>query len=177
MVFLAIWATIVVACGASSLSAQVRSASDVPPVVVFRSTDPQPAIIETVETWRPVEVAPATTIVAPPVYSPIVTTYSPVVETVRTDVSYVAPAVSVPATIDPIPVTSYYWPAPAVPVVAPITTYRPVPTVTWQVPAVAPVATVPVAPGAIAVGPPVIVRSRVYVPGQPIRNMFRAITP
>ncbi len=65
------------------------------------------------------------------------------------------------------PVTTYY--APAVPVTtyyapAPIYTAPPVPVTTYYAPAV-------------TYTPRYIVRPKVYVRGQPIRNVLRAITP
>ena len=65
---------------------------------------------------------------------------------------------------------------------APTFAYRPqyyaAPPVTAYRPVVAGYAAAPVViPGAVAVGRPVIVRPKYYVPGQPIRNVLRAITP
>ncbi len=91
------------------------------------------------------------------VYNPVVTT------------TYMAPA-----TVTYSPVETVVAAAPTVvyspPVVAApaVTTYSPVvttytPVVTTYTPVVA--------------AQPVIVRPKVYVPGQPVRNFFRAITP
>ena len=85
-----------------------------------------------------------------------------------------APAVVYSA---PAPVVTYYaapvaaCPAPAVTYAAPVVTYRPV--------AVAPVyrAGYPVAVAPAVVARPVVIGTDVYVPGQPIRNLLRAITP
>jgi hypothetical protein len=100
-----------------------------------------------VTTYRPVVPAPVVTTYRPVVPAPVVTTYRPVVP---------APVVTTYRPVVPAPVVTRYRPVVPAPVV---TTYRPVyPTV---VPAVA----------------PVVVATDVYVPGQPIRNLLRAITP
>jgi hypothetical protein len=92
----------------------------------------------------------------------------------------------------PVPAVSYYSPAPVVgygPVVA--TSYYAPQTVYYSAPApyyvAAPVATpyyvaspyvpAPVAMAPVYYGRPVIVRPKVYIPGQPVRNVFRAVTP
>jgi hypothetical protein len=95
-----------------------------------------------------------------------------------------------PAT--PVPVAAYYRPVPVVsysPVIAasyyaPQTVYY-APPVPYYV--AAPMATPyyaasPVVPAAVAVAPvyygrPVVVRPKVYVPGEPVRNILRAVTP
>jgi hypothetical protein len=142
----------------------------------------------------PTLVAP-TTVIVPPVpvttFSPVVaqpvpvTTFSPVVAPVTT----LSPVVTVPrrwTTFTPVvpaapaPVVAFSPVVPAAPV--PVTTFSPV--VTQQVPVTtffAPAPTVttfsPVVAPAVA-APAVGVRSKVvYVPGQPIRNFFRTITP
>ena len=97
------------------------------------------------------------------VYRPVVMAYSPVISA-------------------PAPVTMYS------PVVTPgpgVVTYSPVmapaPVVTYRAPVMAysPVVTTYYAPGFTTVGRPVYVRSRVrtrlYVPGQPVRNTLRAV--
>ncbi len=85
--------------------------------------------------------------------------------------------------VGPAPVAAYYAPAPLVsygPVVS-TSYYAPIPYYVAS-PVVTPyyVAS-PVAVGAVAVGPiygrPVIVRPQIYVPGQPVRNVLRAVTP
>jgi hypothetical protein len=85
--------------------------------------------------------------------------------------------------VGPVPVAAYYAPAPVVsygPVVA-TSYYAPAPYYV-AAPVVAPyfVAS-PVVVGPYAVGPvygrPVIVRPKVYFPGQPVRNVLRAVTP
>ena len=79
-----------------------------------------------------------------------------------------------------VPSTTTYYPPVAVPVpVTPQVTYRPsvtyVPTVTYS-PVVGEPAQLP--PLVQPVGPrPVVARTKYYVPGQPLRNMFKAITP
>jgi hypothetical protein len=88
------------------------------------------------------------------VYSPVVPAYPPVVV-------HHAP---VAMTVAPVVVTQY---APTV------VNYVPAaPTVVYQ-----PIVTTVPAPVYVPVGRPVIVRPKVYVPGQPVRNVFRAITP
>ena len=80
-------------------------------------------------------------------------------------VTYYAPSVATPVTTyAPVvqrPVTTYYAP----PVATPVTTY--------YAPAVT---AVPVATPVVAARP-VVVRTKVYIPGQPVRNILRAITP
>ncbi len=102
----------------------------------------------------------------------------------------------IPATqidLSPQPVVSY---RPVVAGVAPVVAYRPVvaaPVVAYRPVAAAPVVTYrpvvpgygspvaayypPTAVGAYPVGPTITVRPKVYVSGQPIRNLLRAITP
>lgn len=64
------------------------------------------------------------------------------------------------ATYRPVVPTTYVVPAP----VEPVVTYRPVsPYATYSIP--------------YAVARPVVVRPKVYVPGQPVRNAVRAVTP
>jgi hypothetical protein len=66
----------------------------------------------------------------------------------------------------PVVSTSYYAPTPyyvASPVVTPYYVASPI--------AVGPVAVAPY------YGRPVIVRPKIYVPGQPVRNVIRAVTP
>jgi len=89
--------------------------------------------------------------------------------------------------VAPAPVVSYYPPAPAV-------TYGPVVATSYYAPApyyaaapapyivASPVAAPyyvasPVAVGPLYYGRPVIVRPKVYYPGQPVRNVIRAVTP
>jgi hypothetical protein len=67
-----------------------------------------------------------------------------------------------------VPVTTYYGPSPRVPVTtyyAPVTRYY-APVTTYYAPAVT-----------AYYSPAYIVRPKVYVRGQPIRNVLRAITP
>lgn len=62
----------------------------------------------------------------------------------------------------------------------PVTVYRPVtpaPRVTVYSPAVPAPAVVPASPVVVTAARPVVVRSKVYVPGQPVRNVLRAVTP
>ena len=80
--------------------------------------------------------------------------------------------------VGPVPVATYYSPAPVVsygPVVA-TSYYAPVPYYV-AVPVVRPYyAASPVVVGPVY-GRPVIVRPKIYVPGQPVRNVLRAVTP
>jgi len=91
--------------------------------------------------------------------------YSPVVETV-TPVPVLPPTVVEPTVTyyAPSPTVTYYAPSPTV------TYYSPAPTVVYRP---APV----YVPGPVYyAGAPVILRPR-YVPGQPVRNAFRAFRP
>ena len=114
---------------------------------------------------------------SPPVYEPVAPSYStyyapPVAD--YTPVSYVSnyqPA-AVPTTY-----VSYYAP-PAAVAPAPYVAYyaTPTPYVTYYSPPVAPV----VAPYPVYYGVPglsIYGTPQIYVPGQPVRNVLRAITP
>jgi hypothetical protein len=103
-----------------------------------------------------------TTYYAPTVSAPVVSTY-PVATT-----SYYAPA---PVTTYYAPTTTYYAPAPVTTYYAPTTAYY-APVATPYVAAYAPVATPYVAGYAPAY---YYGRPRVYVPGEPVRNFFRAL--
>ncbi len=80
--------------------------------------------------------------------------------------------------VGPMPVATYYAPAPVV-------SYGPVVSTSYYAPApyyvAAPVVTPYYAASPVAVAPvygrAVIVRPKVYVVGQPIRNVLRAVTP
>lgn len=98
-------------------------------------------------------------------------------------VSYLPVAAGPVVSVAPAPVV-VYRPVVAAPVVAPLVSpvvvYRPV------VPVIAPAPTVvyrPVgpaevlAPAPMVVGPPAVIRTKVYYPGEPIRNLLKAITP
>jgi len=103
-----------------------------------------------------------TTVLSPVVETAPVTVYRP------STVTYYSP-----------PVT-YYSPPVTVYRPAPVTYYRPAP-VTVYSPVVGTTVYSPVVPATVyspvVVGRPVVVRSKVYVPGQPVRNFFKAITP
>jgi hypothetical protein len=74
-----------------------------------------------------------------------------------------------PVTYGPVVTTAYYAPVPYLapaPVVMPY--YAASPVVAYYG---GPVAVAPV------YGRPVIVRPKVYIPGQPVRNVVRAVTP
>ncbi len=84
------------------------------------------------------------------------------------------------AALQPAPYTAAYAPAAYAPMAV---TYRPAVTVNYVQPTVAyspvPAAVYPAAYAAqpVAVGPRVWVKPKVYVEGQPLRNLLRAITP
>lgn len=91
-------------------------------------------------------------------------TFSPVVETV-TPVPVWQPGVVQPTVVQSpviVPQTTFFAPQPTTTFFAPQPTvvYRPAPVV--------------VAPAPVYVGRPVVVRPRVWVPGQPVRNVLRA---
>jgi hypothetical protein len=91
-------------------------------------------------------------------------------------VSYYAPAPV--AGYGPVVATSYYAPAPYY-AASPVSYYAasPVPYyVAAPVPA-GPVAVGPVAVAPVYYGRPAIVHPKVYYPGQPVRNVLRAVTP
>jgi len=111
---------------------------------------------------------------------PVVTTYYPPAPVV----SYYAPSAPVvaydaPVVAAPLPVTTYYAPAPAA---LPVTTFY-APTTAYYAPATTTFygGTAVVAP--VVVGRPVTVGSslygtwRPYVPGQPVRNTLRFFVP
>jgi hypothetical protein len=101
-------------------------------------------------------------------YSPVSPVYSYTYSPVMVD----APVVAAPVTTyyAPVPVTAYYG-------VPPVRTYyASPPVVTYRVPGPSyPLVYGPVVPSYSAPG--VVVRPKVYVPGQPVRNVLRAITP
>ncbi|HUY92315.1 MAG TPA: hypothetical protein VMV10_26475 [Pirellulales bacterium] len=145
----------VVACWAGSSFAQTVVYQTYSPVVASYAA---PAVV-----YRPLSGATYTNYYpsyAPAVtaYSPVVTTYSPVVTSYSPVVTSYSPVVT--ETYSPV-VTAY---SPVVTSYSPIVTYSPVVT------AYSPVVTSYYAP--------TVVRSKVlYVPGQPVRNFFRARTP
>ena len=174
-----------------------------PGVVVFRSTDPVPAapmidpnyLGSTTTYYAPTAPLPSSISSETTVYSPVtpgftatewtpvdagpaVTAYSPVVTSPAAPVdSYGQPTITYYAP------DSFAGAAAYPPAVAPIVTGEtPIvygPTVTYQPVVVSPpIAGLPAPPVAtVPVGPRVTVRPKVYIQGQPIRNMFRAITP
>lgn len=148
----------------------------------------RPAAAQTVvyETYRPI-VAPSYVAQAPLVvesYRPVISSYS------------YAPPVSSPNftgyTSNYRGTTSYYAPTP-VTAYSPVTSYAP--TVTYSPVVTSPVVTSPVVttyspvvttyaapvttyrPVVTSYYTPYVVRSKVFVPGEPVRNFFRAITP
>jgi hypothetical protein len=121
----------------------------------------------------------------------VITVYRP-----ATGIDYVPAPLPVTTYYAPQPVTTYYAPEYAAPVTtyyapevaAPVTTYyapTAVPVTTYYAPrrmttyyAPAPVAVnAYYAPAPMYVGAPAVVRTKVYYPGQPVRNFFRAVTP
>lgn len=72
--------------------------------------------------------------------------------------------------VAPAPVTVYHP--------APVTVYRPAPVVTYR-PAVVPAPVAVYRPAPVVAYPPVTVyyRPEIRVPGQPVRNVLRAIVP
>ena len=88
-----------------------------------------------------------------------------VASTASAQVTVYSPAVTVPAPIVAPPAVVYRPFVPAV-VAPPVVVYRPF------VPA-----PVVVAPRAVYYGPRAVVRTRFFVPGQPIRNYWRAVLP
>ena len=79
----------------------------------------------------------------------------------------------------PTPIVTSYAPVPIVTYAAPVVTYRPIASTPVPVVTYSPVTTAVVTPMPTVVSytPGVVVRPKVYVQGQPIRNLLRAITP
>jgi hypothetical protein len=124
-----------------------------------------PAAPIAVESYRPV-IAGST--YNPPVSSPNFTAYT---SNYRGTTSYYAPAPASAVTAYS-PITTY---SPIV-TAAPVTAYRPV--VTTYSPVVTSYAPVTsYRPVVTSYYTPYVVRSKVFVPGEPVRNFFRAITP
>ncbi len=139
-------------------------------------------------------VAPIYTPLAGPVYGAQTVYYGAPAAVPQT--TYYAPA-AVPQTTyyapAAVPQTTYYAPAPVVayrptvvrqgravvaysPAVAPTVAYYGAPVVAYSPVAPAPMYAAP-GPMMVPVGRPVVVSTKVYVPGQPVRNFFKAITP
>jgi hypothetical protein len=148
---------------ASSVAADDLILSPSPPIVQQRVTYYSgPAYgTSTVVT----QAVPTTTYYAP-APAPVTTYYAPAPAPVTT---YYAPA--------PTPVTTYY--APAVVAPRPVVTYyapAPAPVTTYYAPGAVPVTTY-YAPATVAVPTYGVVRSKVYYPGEPVRNFFKALAP
>ncbi len=135
------------------------------------------SLAQVVITSRPV----VTTYYAPAVApAPVVSYYAPSVRVAAPAVAYRVPAVSTfPAPVTtyyaPAPVTSYYAPAPVTSYYAPapVTSfYAPTTVYYGSAPVITPVIGSPVALGRSAYG-----TVRAYVPGQPVRNTLRFVTP
>jgi len=113
--------------------------------------------------------APTTTYYAPaastivPSAAPVTTYYAP---------SYVAPSYVAPVPSVVVPRTSYYAPV----TVLPTTAYY-APTTTYYAPAATTAYYAPAVATPVVVGTPGVVSTKVYYPGQPVRNFFKAITP
>ncbi len=136
--------------------------------------------------------ASANDVVVGPIYTPLVGPV-PVGQTVY----YGAPPPAVAQTTyyapyalgAPIPQTTYYAPGPVAVAPAPVYAYRPTvvrgPVVAYSpvapVVAYSPVVAAPAygvaGPVMVPAGRPVTVSTKVYVPGQPVRNFFKAVTP
>lgn len=146
----------VVACWASTSFAQAIVYQTYSPVVTSYAA---PAIV-----YRPLSGATYTNYY--PSYAPAVTAYSPVVTSYSPVVTSYSPVVT--ETYSPV-VTSY---SPVVTSYSPVvTSYSPVMT------SYSPVVT-SYSPVVTSYYAPAVVRSKVlYVPGQPVRNFFRAVTP
>ncbi|MBL9082773.1 MAG: hypothetical protein JNK76_13245 [Planctomycetales bacterium] len=138
---------------------------------------PSPTVTQRTVYYAPpaTVVAPTTTYYAPSVATPVTSYYAPVVSTPSyptTVTSYYAPTYSSSPLVAPAPRVTYYSstvaaPLPVTSYYTPTTTYY-APTTTYYAPAVA-------TPTVIA--QPGIVRSKVYYPGEPIRNFFKALAP
>jgi len=142
---------------------------------------PSPAVVQRSTYYAPAVVAPqpVTTYYAPAPAA--TTTYYSAPGTVT---SYYAPAPAAvvgPTVVGPTPVTTYYAPAPVVvarptvtyyaPAAVPVTTYyAPAPVTTYYAPT-----TAYYAPAVVA-APVGVARTKVYYPGQPVRNFAKAIT-
>lgn len=116
-------------------------------------------------------VVAGTVVLTPPVSAQTIV-YSPVVQTpvyVESPVLRPIPAGVIVQEPVSFPVVS---PRPLVVNYRPVTTYRPV---AASVANYSP--TVSVVGPTVPVGPPVVVRQKVYLPGQPVRNFLKAITP
>ena len=97
------------------------------------------------------------------VYSPVVPAYPRVVVAVPPIVTSYSPVFASPPVVsyDVAPVAAY---EPVIPAPPAVVVYRPTVTA-YRVPAV------------VGVGPSFIIRPKIYVPGQPVRNILRAVTP
>jgi len=142
-------AVVVVAVMVACSTARAQCGCGTPVVVHYGAAGPVLSAPVAVQqgAWRPA--APATEVVAYQPFAAPVVTYRP---------------------IAPAPVVTYrpLAPAPWVVYRAPVVTYRPVAPVVTYSPAVYP---------APMVYPGAVVRTKVYYPGEPIRNFFKAITP
>jgi len=75
------------------------------------------------------------------------------------------------------PVVAYYAPAPVAAYYAPAPVYVPAPVTSYYAPAPVYAPAPLYAPAPVVIGRPAVVRSKVYYPGRPVRNFFRAVTP
>jgi len=139
-----------------------------------------PAVVPTTTYYAP---APTTTYYAP---APTTTYYAPAASTIVPSAapvttyyapSYVAPSYVAPVPTVVVPRTSYYAPATVVPTtVLPRTAYY-APTTAYYAPAATTAYYAPAVAAPVVVGSPAVIRSKVYYPGEPVRNFFKAITP
>ena len=153
--FIAAFSVVVVIATASLASAQAVVYETYSPVVTAAPVVVQSPIVY--ETWRP---AVRNFNYNPPVSSPSFTGYTSNYGNYAAASTYYAYS----------PVTAYS------PVVTEsVTAYSPVVTTAYSpVVSYSPVVTTPVA---TAYYTPVVVRPKYYVPGEPVRNFFRALTP
>jgi hypothetical protein len=156
-------------CGAFAMlwSASVASAGELIGAPVYTPfVDPGYSVVDHATYYRGAYyTAPAGAYeVHRPVAAGPVVAYSPVAEE-GPDFAY-SPVVEYPPVVAYRPLVTYG---------RMVTVRRPV--VAYYGPAVAAPAYYGPAPMYYSVGRPVVVRSKIYVPGQPIRNVLRAVTP
>lgn len=154
------------ACLSGSATAQTVIYETYSPVVTAQYVAPAPVYRygyrgiagSTFTNYYPTYTAPVVTAYSPVVTAaPVVTSYSPVVTE--------TPVVSYSPVVAEAPVVTSYSPVVSEVYSPVVTTYSPVVTTAYS-------------PVVTSYYVPTVVRSKVlYVPGQPVRNFFRAITP
>lgn len=159
-----------------------RNNTRLPPVVVFRSTDPI-VVTPPIVVQSPVVAVPApivAPIVAPPAFPapPAYSVQRPIIDgaILPAPVTVFSPVVAAP------PVATPWMPVQSTTVFSPVTDNPPLtgyvlPPTYAPVTVFSPVMVGPPVVVTAPVGPAVVVRPKVYVQGQPVRNFFRAITP